>query len=114
MTAPPAQWFPHRGEVYFAGGLDKRRPVIVISADFLNRRSLDVTVIPLTSVERLKFSCRVPISAGIAGLRRKSFAKCDGVVTINRSNIVFPPLGTLPSHLMSQIENAVKDALDLT
>jgi mRNA-degrading endonuclease toxin of MazEF toxin-antitoxin module len=109
----PAHWVPRRGEVYFAGGLDKRRPVIVISADFLNRRALDVTVVPITSVERLKFSCRVPISAGIAGLRRNSFAKCDGVVTINKSSLLFPPLGTMPMHLMAQIENAVKDALDL-
>ena len=113
MIAPPAQWVPHRGEIYCASGLDKRRPVIVISADFLNRRSLDVTVVPIASVERLKFSFRVPISAGVAGLRRDSFAKCDGVVTINKSSILFPPLGTLPTHVLSQIENAIKEALEL-
>jgi mRNA-degrading endonuclease toxin of MazEF toxin-antitoxin module len=113
MMAPPAQWYPHRGEVYLASGLDKKRPVVVISADFLNRQALDVTVIPITSVERLKFSCRVPIAAGVAGLRRNSFAKCDGVVTVNKSSILFPPLGTLPADVMTNIEQALKDALDL-
>lgn len=114
MSPTPAQWYPHRGEVYLASGLDKRRPVVVVSADFLNRQALDVTVIPITSVERLKFSCRVPIAAGIAGLRRNSFAKCDGVVTVNKSSILFPPLGTVPVNLMIKIEQALKDALDLT
>jgi mRNA-degrading endonuclease toxin of MazEF toxin-antitoxin module len=113
MIAPPPQWFPHRGEVYLAS-LDKKRPVIIVSADFLNRRALDITVVPITSVERLRFSCRVPLPAGTAGLRRNSFAKCDGVVSLNRNRIVFPPIGVIPLDLMTHIEDAIKDALDLT
>jgi mRNA-degrading endonuclease toxin of MazEF toxin-antitoxin module len=112
MVTPPADWFPRRGEVYVAQ-LDKKRPIIVLSADFLNRRSLNVSIVPLTSVERRRFICRVPMGRGTAGLQRDSWAKCDGVVTMDKSSVLFPPLGTVPARVMIEIEQAVKIALDL-
>ena len=50
---------------------------------------------------------------GTAGLQRDSWAKCDGVVTMDKSSVLFPPLGTVPARVLIEIEQAVKIALDL-
>src|SRR5574340_1621412 len=108
----PESWYPRRGEVYLAG-LDKRRPAVVLSADFLNRASLDVTLVPITSVERRAFFLRVPIPAGTAGLTRHSWAKCDVITSLEKAALLYPPLGSIPDSLLAQIEDAVSTALDL-
>lgn len=81
---PPSGWFPRRGEVYLVR-LDKNRPVLVISADALNRSALDVCVVPMTSVERPKFSLRVQVKPGEGGLRRDSWPKCGQVTTLEKN-----------------------------
>jgi len=105
-------WFPHRGETCLVR-LDKDRPALVISSDLLNRHALDICVIPITSVEHREFSLRVPLRAGEGGLHRPSWAKCDQVTTLEKSQIKYPPLGRLSSATLSQIESALKVALDL-
>ena len=85
---PPSGWFPRRGEVYLVR-LDKYRPALVISADALNRYALDVCVVPMTTVERAKFSLRVQVEAGEAGLSRASWAKCDQVTTLEKNLFEF-------------------------
>lgn len=60
---PPRGYFPPRGEVYLVR-LDEDRPARVISADALNRYALEACVIPMTTVERAKFSLRVQVEAG--------------------------------------------------
>ena len=47
-------------------GCAEDRPALVISADALNRYALDVCVVPMTSVERPKFSLRVQVKPGEA------------------------------------------------
>ncbi|HXJ96290.1 MAG TPA: type II toxin-antitoxin system PemK/MazF family toxin [Terriglobia bacterium] len=114
MTAPsaPAHWFPRRGEVYRVR-LDKDRPALVVSADALNRYALDVCVVPITSVNRPRFSLRVLLEAGQAGLSRDSWAKCDQVTTLEKSLLRYPPLGRLTDETLKVIEEAIKRALQL-
>ncbi len=94
--------------------LDKDRPALVISSDALNRHALDVCVVPITSVEHRRFSLRIPIRRGEGGLDRASWAKCDQVTTLEKSLVRYPPLGRLSDATLSQIEGAIKTALELT
>jgi len=109
---PPRGWFPRRGEVYLVR-LDKDRPALVISADALNRYALDVCVVPMTTVERSKFSLRVQVEAGEAGLSRASWAKCDQVTTLEKNLLLYPPLGRLRDATLRTIEQGIKLALQL-
>jgi mRNA interferase MazF len=109
---PPSGWFPRRGEVYLVR-LDKDRPALVISADALNRHSLDVCVVPMTTVGRPKFSLRVQVKPGEGGLSRDSWAKCDQVTTLEKSLLLYSPLGRLTDETLRAIEQAVKLALQL-
>src|SRR5579864_5743583 len=103
----PTGWFPRRGEVYLVR-LDKNRPALVISSDALNRSALDVCVVPMTSIERPKFSLRVQVKPGEGGLNRDSWAKCDQVTTLEKSLLIHPPIGRLASHTILAIEQGIK------
>jgi len=109
---PPSGWFPRRGEVYLVH-LDKDRPALVISADALNRYALDVCVVPLTTVERPRFSLRVQVKPGDGGLSRDSWAKCDQVTTLEKNLLLYPPLGRLADETIKTIEQGIKLALQL-
>jgi mRNA interferase MazF len=109
---PPAGWYPRRGEVYWVA-LDKRRPAVVLSVDALNRHALDVCLVPITTAEGRRFSLRVPIRAGDAGLKVDSRAKCDQVTTIEKSLLVYPPVGRVSRDTLKDIEGAVATALGL-
>jgi mRNA interferase MazF len=109
---PPSGWFPRRGEVYLAR-LDKQRPALVISADALNHYALEVCVIPMTTVARPKFSLRVPVKPGEAGLSRDSWAKCDQVTTLGKDLLLYPPLGRLTDETLKAVEQAIKLALQI-
>jgi mRNA-degrading endonuclease toxin of MazEF toxin-antitoxin module len=109
---PPSGWFPRRGEVYLVR-LDKDRPALVISADALNRCALDVCVVPMTTAGRGKFSLRVLVKPGEAGLRRASWAKCEQVTTLEKNLLLYPPLGRLTDATLKTIEQGIKLALQL-
>jgi mRNA interferase MazF len=108
----PAGWFPRRGEVCLFA-LDKERPALVISSDTLNRHSLDVCVVPISSAEHRAFSLRPKLGAGEGGLARDSWVKCDQVMTLEKERAVYPPLGSLTADSLAQVEIAIKQALDL-
>ena len=107
-----AAWFPKRGEVYWVR-LDKRRPALILSVDALNRHSLDVCLVPLTSIQHREFSLRVPIAAGEAGLAKSCWAKCDQVSTLPKRLLLPPALGVIPRATLLTIENQVRLALGL-
>jgi mRNA interferase MazF len=111
-VAAPAGWFPKRGEVCLFA-LDKQRPAVVISSNALNRHSLDVCVVPLSTVEHKAFSLRPKLRAGEGGLDRDSWIKCDQVTTIEKAQAVYPPLGALSQAALEKMELAIKLALDL-
>jgi mRNA-degrading endonuclease toxin of MazEF toxin-antitoxin module len=110
--APPPGWYPKRGEVYLVQ-LDKPRPAIVLSVDPLNKFALDVCVVGITSVEHGKFSMRVPLKKGDANLNFNCWAKCDQVMTLERSLLRYPPIGVLSASALSRVEEQVRVALGL-
>jgi mRNA interferase MazF len=111
-SAKPPAWYPHRGDICLFT-LDKERPALVISTDALNRFSLDICVVPLSTVQHRQFSLRPKLEAGIAGLRKDSWVKCDQVTTVEKELAVYPPLGFLAKGPLERIEQAVRAALDL-
>src|SRR5436305_6362128 len=112
MRTAPGAWFPRRGEVCRVQ-LDKDRPALVISSDVLNRHSLDVCILHITSEEHRKFALRVLLATGEGGLHRPSWAKCDQVTTIERRELRHPSLGRLTSATLAKIEAAIRIALEL-
>lgn len=111
-AAAPAGWHPRRGEVCLFA-LDRDRPALIVSSDALNRHSLDVCVVPISTAEHRAFSLRPKLGAGEGGLRRDSWVKCDQVSTIEKKKAVYPPLGVVGRASLDKIENAIKLALDL-
>jgi len=112
-VAAPAGWFPRRGEVCLLL-LDKERPALVVSSDSLNRHSLDICVVPISTVEHRAFSLRPKVPAGEGGLDRDSWVKCDKVTTVEKQRAIYPPLGTLKKESLQRIEQAIKRALELS
>jgi len=110
--AAPAGWYPKRGEVCLFA-LDKERPALVISSDALNRHSLDVCVVPISTAEHRAFSLRPKLDAGEGGVRRASWVKCDQVSTIEKRKTVYPPLGAIGRASLEKVETAIKLALEL-
>jgi mRNA interferase MazF len=109
---PPPDWFPQRGEIYVAA-LDKHRPVLIVSSNALNRHSLDVCVVPISTVEHRGFSLRPKLAAGEGGLVRDSWVKCDHVTTLEKQLVQYPRLGALNDGNMVLVERAIKRALEL-
>lgn len=107
--------WPRRGEVWAIqlSGETKRRPCIILSADWLNQYAHDVTVIPITSVMHGQFPTRVELVVGEGGLKRRSWAKCDQVTTIRKLHLAGNPFGLLSSAKMAEIAEAVRQALGL-
>ena len=107
--------WPRRGEIWLVGVPDdtKRRSCVVLSTDWLNQHSLDVTVVPISSVARGKFPTRVPLNAGEGGQHTDSWAKCDQVTTVNKSRLVGGCFGQLSEAQLQAIADAVRSALDL-
>ncbi|HUJ96197.1 MAG TPA: type II toxin-antitoxin system PemK/MazF family toxin [Terriglobales bacterium] len=113
MAKAPAGWYPRRGEVCLVS-LDKNRPALILSSDFLNRNALDVCVVPITSVHHGRFALRIAIPHGEGGLYRDSWAKCDQVTTLEKRDVMYPPLGRLSNATLARIEDGVRLALQLT
>lgn len=113
MRAKPPGWFPRRGEVCLIQ-LDKQRPAVVLSSDALNAHSLDVCVLPISSVEHKAFSLRPKVKAGEAGLKLDSWIKCDQPTTVEKDLLIYPPLGQLSDASLRAVETAVKSSLGLT
>lgn len=111
-AAPPAGWYPRRGEVYVVL-LDKPRPAIILSVDALNQAALDVCIVAITSSQRGQFRLRVPIRAGEFGMNRDCWAKCDQVTTLEKRLIKYPAIGAVDRNALEKIEQAVKISLGL-
>src|SRR5260370_9142789 len=101
-SPPPKGWYPRRGEVYIVQ-LDKPRPAIVLSIDPLNKFALDVCLVGVTTIEHRKFSMRVPIRAGDAGLDFDCWAKCDQGTTLEKSYLRYPAIGVLSEQTFKMV-----------
>jgi mRNA-degrading endonuclease toxin of MazEF toxin-antitoxin module len=104
-----------REEIYFVSipNQPKPRPAIILTANWLSRYALDVSVVPVTSVARGNFPTRVELPAGEGGLSKPSWAKCDQVTTIPRHLLACSALGAVSATKLDEIERAVRLALEL-
>ncbi len=96
---------------------DKRRPVVIVSNNGANRAAEEsrrgvVTVVPLTSQVSRVFLFQVFIPAAESGLRVDSKAQTEQIRSISPERIS-APLGSVPTHLMNQIDQALRYQLDL-
>ncbi len=103
-----------RGEVVLVAiPNQKARPSIVLTPEWLSRYSLDVSVVPLTTVARTRFPTRVELPAGEGGLNKTSWAKCDQVTTVPKTLLIGQPFGRVSPGLLEAIEAAVRLSLGL-
>ena len=108
-----------RGNVFLASlgptignEINKTRPVIVISNDINNEFSNNVTVIPLTSNTIKIYPFEIFLKSGIANLPKDSKARTDQIRTIDKSRII-KEIGSIPSAIISDLENAIRVHLNL-
>ena len=108
----PVGWYPKRGDVCLLT-LDKERPAVVISSGALNIHSLDLCVVPFSTVEHEAFSLRPRIRAREGGLNKDSWAKCDPVTTVPKTSAIYPAFGSLSQSTLARIAEAIKLPLEL-
>ncbi|MDE2058403.1 MAG: type II toxin-antitoxin system PemK/MazF family toxin [candidate division NC10 bacterium] len=117
-----------RGQIYFVNlspthGREQagRRPVLVVSADAINRQPLVVTVVVGTDAENIPrdYPTNVRMTAQETGLQRDTVFLCFQIRSLDpirfldlkthRPNLA----GTVPSARMAEIEEALRLALSL-
>jgi mRNA-degrading endonuclease toxin of MazEF toxin-antitoxin module len=113
-----------RGEIYFVelGPVvgreidDKRRPVLVLSINFLNSKPLVVTVVPGTKASnkpsQFKNVVVVP-STTTNGLTYETIFQCHQIRALDHSRFTSPAAGTLASQHLRRVEDAVRFSLGL-
>ena len=104
---------PRRGEIWWALS-DKRRPVVVVQADFLNRsRSGWIIAVPLTTqLARAEAPGNVRVSARDSGLPRASVANVAQVAPLPRSGFR-ERVAALDHGLLRQIDEGLRLVLEL-
>jgi mRNA interferase MazF len=113
-----------RGDIVLAGldpaigsEADKRRPVVIVSNDGANRAAEEtgrgvIVVVPLTSNVATVHLFQVFIASGDSGLRADSKAQIEQIRALSVQRLT-KHLGSLPEHLMGQIDQALRRQLDL-
>jgi mRNA interferase MazF len=113
---------PRRGDVWRVNFPNRPndphlpRPGVVISNDHLNEYSDAVLVIPITDEGLLKKSGLLPthvvLGRGTGGLTKDSRAMCEQIVSVEKSRLIEPPLGTIPSTIMTALVAALRKAVE--
>jgi mRNA interferase MazF len=100
-----------------AGEANKRRPAILVSNDRANATAARlgqgvVTVVPITSNVARVFPFQVLLPAHETGLHQDSKAQAEQVrsVSVERIGAV---IGRIPTHLMMQVDDALRLHLQL-
>src|SRR5713101_4233526 len=111
----------NRGDVYLANldpsqGSEQAgtRPVVIVSRDALNASSIVIIIVPITSRANKKrlLPCHAEIKNGEGGLSADSVVLCEQVRAIAVSRLD-KNIGHLPPQRISQLNAALKIALDL-
>jgi mRNA interferase MazF len=117
-----------RGQVYFVNlnpthGREQagRRPVLVVSADAINRQPLVVTVVVGTDARHVPrdYPTNVRVTARESGLPRDTVFLCFQLRSLDQARFINPetavptPIGTLPAQRMADIDAALRLVLNL-
>lgn len=100
-----------------SGEADKRRPAVIVSNDNANATAARlgrgvVTVVPITSDTARIFPFQVLLPAEETGTRVDSKAQAEQVRSVSVERIG-PSVGRLPTHLMAQLDDALRLHLHL-
>lgn len=100
-----------------SGEANKRRPAIIVSNDKANATAERlgrgvVTVVPVTSNTARVFPFQVLLPAAETGIRMDSKAQAEQVRSISVERLG-PVVGRLPTHLMAQLDDALRLHLQL-
>lgn len=98
-----------------------RRPVLVISADAINRQPLVVTVVVGTDAKKVprNYPTNVRVPAQETGLPKDAVFLCFQIRSLDPGRFRdlrtgrADPVGSLPAHRMEEVDRAIKLALDL-
>lgn len=113
-----------RGEIYWvdldpARGTEatKTRPAVIVSNDAANRaaerlRRGTVTVVPITSNTARVFGFQVLLPAADCGLAADSKAQAEQVRSVATERLI-RRIGAVPSHLLRQLDGALRVHLSL-
>jgi len=111
-----------RGEIYFVNlnpvqGREQfgRRPVLVISADAINRLPLVVTVVVGTSGENVArdYPTNVRVPAMESGLPTETVFLCFQLRSLDPNRFSGPPEGKVSGSTLERVEAAVRRCLGL-
>jgi mRNA interferase MazF len=111
-----------RGEIYFVDlnpvkGREQsgRRPVLVISANAINRLPLVVTVVVGTSGENVArdYPSNVRIPGRESGLPMETVFLCFQLRSLDPSRFTGPPAGQLSNAVLERIEASIRRCLGL-
>ncbi len=117
-----------RGQIYFVNlspthGREQagRRPVLVVSADAINRQPLVVTVIVGTDAKNVPrdYPTNVRVTAGETGLPMDTVFLCFQIRSLDSARFIDPKtrrptlVGTMPPARMAEVEGALKLVLNL-
>ena len=117
-----------RGEIYFVELMPIKgreqagyRPVLVVSADAINRQPLVITVVVGTKASNVAhdYPTNVRVSAKETGLPEDTVFLCFQIRSLDPSRFIDPRTGkvniagTMPSKKMVAVEQAIKAVLDI-
>lgn len=116
-----------RGEVYFVNlnpthGREQagRRPLLVVSADAINRQPLVVSVVVGTDARHVPrdYPTNVRVTARESGLSKDTVFLSFQLRSLDQARFLNPatglptPIGTLPAHRMAEIDAALRLVLN--
>jgi mRNA interferase MazF len=102
-----------RGDLFWADlpGPAGRRPVVIVSRSEAVEVRTSVTVAPVTRTIR-RIESEVPLGLE-QGLRSRSVANCDSLRTIPKRRLLSKRIGSLDSHKLVQLDDALRYALGI-
>ncbi len=104
--------YPKRGELYLVNLTSKpkdikNRPAVVVSLDIRNKLANDIIVVPLSTTLK-QAPTHVLLQEGEGGLSKASMAKCEQVITIDKSLLIRGPFaGKISGEKMKEIAKAI-------
>lgn len=111
-----------RGEIYLVNlnpvqGREQAgfRPVLVLSADAINRLPLVVSVVVGTKGENMTrdYTGNVRVSAAESGLPMETVFLCFQLRSLDPGRFAGPPAGKISGAILAKVENAVRHCLGL-
>ena len=110
----------HAGEIYLANmdptigvAIQKTRPVIIVSNEWINRFSQLVVAIPLTTSTQKVAPSHTLIPKGQGGLEYKSKALTEQIRAIDKSRLV-QKLGKLKPEYITKLHDAIRNTLNMS